>query len=122
MKTIFAVSLNIVLYIVYIVLVSLMFSFAFPQILDLLGKPLLDTNDPFFDKIQIVIMIVVLIITAVLRKYFYIPIENDSHELADSIHEYEQNKKKNKKKHVEQSSVASDEKEDIKIYIDKEIK
>ena len=103
MKTIFVVSINIVLYIVYAVLISLMFSFAFPQILELLGKPLLEVNDPFFDKVQIVIMISVLLITAVLRKYFYVSLENEPEEIKQSaVKESIKSQKQEYKKITEQ--------------------
>jgi len=67
------VILNIILYIFYVLAASLAFSFIFPLVLKIFGANILNANDPIFGKIQIFIIFLVLIVTVILRKHFYIP-------------------------------------------------
>ena len=66
------IVLNILLYVFYVLVVSLTFSFVFPQILSVLWKPIPDVNDPVFFNTQIVILVLVLIVTVIARRYLYI--------------------------------------------------
>ena len=70
----YRVILNILFFIFYILLASIIFSFTFPSILVLLWKDVLSPTDPIFDKIQIVILVLVPVFTLIFRKYFYLPI------------------------------------------------
>ena len=65
---------NILFFIFYLLLASLIFSFIFPLILIILRQDILNPNSPVFNIIQIIIWIIVLIFTIVYRKYFYLPI------------------------------------------------
>ena len=64
--------LNILFYIFYVLIISLFFSFAFPQILRILDKPIPEPSDPLFSKTQIIIIVGVFIMTVILRKYLYL--------------------------------------------------
>jgi hypothetical protein len=110
------IALNILLYIFYVLVISLTFSFVFPQILNILGKPIPEVNDPVFYKTQIVILVLVLIISTITRKYLYIGCCSYSE---DEVKEVPVKKQKEKKKETVESESFDDE---MKIYIDKEIK
>ncbi|MCH2188946.1 hypothetical protein MK079_03915 [Candidatus Gracilibacteria bacterium] len=118
MKNVFVISVNIVLYIVYVLLLSLLFSFAFPQILAFLDRPLLSVHDPFFDKVQIVIMVLVLVISAIFRKYFYLSL-SASPALTPSSSPTEKGVKESPQPPLLK---GEQEEEELKIYIDKEKK
>ncbi|MDP2090486.1 MAG: hypothetical protein Q8K30_02710 [Candidatus Gracilibacteria bacterium] len=75
----YRVVLNMLFYIFYVLLVSIIFSFIFPSILLMLGKDILDPTDPIFEIIQVAIVVLIFIFTLILRKYFYLPIFS-SHE------------------------------------------
>jgi len=68
------VIVNILFCIFYILLTSVIFSFVFPFILKVFGQPILNPSDPIFDKIQIAIIVIVLVISLIFRRYFYLPI------------------------------------------------
>lgn len=65
------IIVNIVLYVLYVLVASIAFSFIFPLVLQILGKGLLGPNDPIFVKIQIFIAFLVLVITIIMRRHFY---------------------------------------------------
>jgi len=65
---------NILFYIFYVLVISIIFSFSFPILLQLFWKVIINSWDPIFDKIQYTIFILVLIITLIFRKRFYLPI------------------------------------------------
>ena len=125
------IILNIFLYFLYVFIVSLIFSFLFPQILLILWKPILDPSDPFFYKTQVMIAVFLLFFTMIFRKYVYISI--NSFEESDQKNTSIQ-KKETKKKDIfsqpPQKDISSQKNKDvqtwedigIKIYIDKEIK
>lgn len=75
----YRVVLNMLFYIFYVLLVSIIFSFIFPSILLMLWKDILDPTDPIFEIIQVAIVVLIFIFTLILRKYFYLPIFS-SHE------------------------------------------
>ena len=112
------IALNILLYIFYVLVVSLIFSFVFPQILTLLWKPIPNIDDPIFYKTQIVIIVLVLIVTTIGRKYLYI---GCGHCQDDEVKKITPKKKKKEQiiKEIVESESFDDE---MKIYIDKEIK
>jgi len=116
------VLLNIIIYVFYVLVASIVFSFLFPLVLQLFGKEILTPSDPIFAKIQIFIALLVLIVSLILRKHFYITLE-DSEEKTQS---YTQTKKSPEKKQTQknkkQTQKSDDADEEIKIYVDKEIK
>ncbi len=65
---------NMLFYIFYVLLVSIIFSFIFPTILVILWKDVLDPSDPLFANIQIAIFILIFIFTLTFRKFFYLPV------------------------------------------------
>ncbi len=84
--------INIVFFILYVLFLSLVFSFVYPLVLDILWKEIQSFDNPIFAQIQIVIIVFVLFITLVFRKYFYISIktetaekEEDDKETSDEI-------------------------------------
>ena len=107
--------INIILYIVYVLVVSVIFSFIFPMILSLLGKWVLDPTDPVFAKIQIAIALLVLIVSLVARKYFYKPLFTEKQTTKVAVED-----KKSYTKTVKEK--AEKQKGKMKIYVDKEIK
>lgn len=135
----FKAMINILLYILYVLFVSLIFSFVFPLVMQGLGKevlnPALPENRALFDKIQIFIAIFVLLLSLILRKYFYVSCKNEESEKKVVIKESYTAKKKQEKaeapktqkvekeQKVEQKPKNKDEEdEEIKIYVEKEIK
>lgn len=128
------VILNILFYFFYVWLVSVIFSFVFPQALLLLGKTIPNPANPVFYKTQILIIVLVLVLSIIARKYLYISIHNDDAKTYiwlglseeetkyEPIKEQELTKKKPRKiekKHTGWQKMAV---EWMKIYINKEIK
>ena len=113
------VFLNVFLYCVYVVVTSLIFSLLFPILLQVLGKTVLDPLDPVFMKIQIFIAVLVLLLTLILRKYFYIALKHPVREIKESYTIKKAQEKVQKKPEVQMEGVEDDE---IKIYVEKEIK
>ncbi len=112
------IILNIILYLVYVVIFWFLFWLLFPIILELLNKPILNPNDPVFDKIAIILAFLVLLVTIFLRKYFYISF---SWNIVDKkrIEEIKENKKEEKldkeyEKNVEENN------DDLEIFVWKE--
>lgn len=70
----YRVVLNMLFYIFYVLLVSIIFSFIFPTILVILWKSVLEPTNPLFVKIQYTIVILVFIFTLAYRKFFYLPV------------------------------------------------
>lgn len=70
----YRVVLNMLFYVFYVLLVSILFSFIFPTILVILWKSVLEPNDPVFANIQIAIVVLVFIFTLTFRKFFYLPV------------------------------------------------
>lgn len=71
----YRIILNILFYVFYVILISVAFSFIFPTILVILWQNIISPVNPIFDNIQIVIIVLVLLITLLFRKYFYLPIK-----------------------------------------------
>ncbi|MDA9129117.1 hypothetical protein N9J72_01405 [Candidatus Gracilibacteria bacterium] len=63
---------NLFLFAFYVLFFSLVFSFAFPLVLQAMGKPVMNPADPMFIKIQLFVAILVLLISIIWRKYFYL--------------------------------------------------
>jgi len=117
--------INIILYIVYVLIASLIFSFLFPIVMQILGQEILDprnaANAATFAKIQYFIALLVLLISLILRKYFYLCSERKT-EVVTVKESYTAKKKiTNTEKSSISKELESDE-DDIKIYIEKEIK
>lgn len=113
------VFLNVFLYCVYVVLTSLIFSLLFPIILQVLGKTVLDPMNPVFLKIQIFIAVLVLLLTLILRKYFYVALKSAPVEIQESYTIKKAQEKVQKKPEIKMQATEDDE---IKIYVEKEIK
>ncbi|MDD3303096.1 MAG: hypothetical protein PHN31_06085 [Candidatus Gracilibacteria bacterium] len=73
----FKVVINFVAYVGYTALLSLVFSFLFPITLKLFGKEPLNPSDPVFVKIQVSIAIIILFVTIIFRKYFYVSLSSN---------------------------------------------
>ncbi|MCD5375193.1 hypothetical protein LR010_01935 [Candidatus Gracilibacteria bacterium] len=116
--------INIVLYILYVVLAWVVFSFIFPLVMQVFGQEIINpaANMALFDKIAIFIAILVLLISLILRKYFYICGQNE--ETVVYRESYTAKKKPvNKKKTTKTVKIEEeDDDEEIKIYVEKEIK
>jgi len=87
------------------------------------GSEVIDprANMDLYDKIAIFIAILVLIVSLIFRKYFYISLKNDKEVIIEEKVSYTQKAKKApaKTKKVVSKDVDDDE---IKIYVEKEIK
>lgn len=125
---IFRLALNIWWFLVYTFVFSIIFSFLFPIILKLLWKQILNPADPIFAKIQLVIAIIVLGITLYFRKYCYMSLSDDNEQYTKVEKLNIKNKRKDDTKDdtkddfkffVEQEN---DDEDELKIYVDKEIK
>ena len=143
---IFKLIINFVAYIGYTIFLSIIFSFAFPFIQKLMWKELYNPTDPIFTKIQITIAVVVLIITLIFRKYFYLSLRKYNDIPEDIVEEIMEEKqelekdwlnfdmktddtepKKNPNKENEYVFKMDDkdneeDNDNLKIFVDKEIK
>lgn len=113
-------AINFAVYIIYTFIVSILFSFVFPLLLKLFWKTLYASNDPIFTKIQFLIALIVLIISVIYRKYFYLSLSWDDSVIENFKKHKEQ--KKNKKIDLDNLNNYYWDDDDIKIYVDKEIK
>lgn len=123
------VMINIILYVVYVLFVSVVFSFVFPLILQAFGQEIIHPSDPVYSKIQYFIVILVLLVSLVFRKHFYVSLKPEQEEIKVEVKEsYTASKKKQvnstkaKTTAKKQSPKKSKDDEDIKIYVEKEIK
>lgn len=134
--------INFVAYVWYTLLLSIIFSISFPFILTMMWKEVLDPADPIFIKIQISIAVIVFVITIMFRKYFYLTLRKDSDISEEKVEKKVEIKEKqtemdwlnfdNKSDNKEPEKVVIKEKEynfsmdadddDLKIFVDKEIK
>jgi len=64
--------LNIFLYVIYVVVFSVIFSLLFPVLMNLFTGKTLNPDSQIFANIQYFIAIIVLLVSLILRKYFYI--------------------------------------------------
>ncbi|MFA5917105.1 MAG: hypothetical protein WC850_02615 [Candidatus Gracilibacteria bacterium] len=143
---IFKLIINFIAYLGYTLLLSVIFSFSFPFILMMMGKELYNPTDPIFMKIQISIALIVLVLTVIFRKYFYMSLNhikseeiNDFEEVNNDTLKTDKLEKeikkedwlnfdiKNTSEKKEDYTFKMDEDEtkeedDIKIFMDKEIK
>lgn len=109
----YRVILNVLFFIFYVLLVSISFSFIFPSIMVLLGKQPLNPTDPIFDNIQIGIVILVVVLSIIFRKYFYLPTKEDK---------VEQVVIKKQTKNIKKEKNNNSKKTELDIKIGKEIK
>lgn len=133
-KTVF----NVFLYILYVLLASVVFSFIFPLIMQLFGQDVLDPSSGVFIKIQYFIAILVLLISLILRRYFYICGRSEKEILVVEENNYTAKKKQVTKKKAEKvvkketkkqakidkvvEKLQENDSDEIKIYVEKEIK
>ncbi len=110
----YRVVLNILFYVFYVIIISVIFSFVFPAIRVFLWKDIIAPTNPIFDTIQIIIIILVLLISLLFRKYFYLPIKDKS--IKKKV--FNKGKKEKKKEKRKEESEESD----LDIKIGKEIK
>ncbi len=139
--------INIALYCIYVICISFVFSFFFPLALRLMGKNIPHYADPVFVKIQVFIAALVLLLSLIFRKYLYTSCKDkkylsaknqksSSNPTTTQAHNHQKTVKKTvktpakktpakAKKPVKKraSSQAKTKKEDdMKIYVEKEIK
>lgn len=119
--------LNILLYIIYVLVFSVLFSGIFALYMYYFSESSLNPNSPIFANIQYFIAVLVLLISLILRKYFYIWAARKEVTLKVESNNYTAKKKPVKAKKtiktklVEDKIVEEDE-DEIKIYVEKEIK
>lgn len=112
-------AINFLAYVFYTFVVSIIFSFVFPLWMKLFWRSPLAPENPIFAKIQIVIIILVLVLTIIYRKYFYLTLRKE--EVKDETISVKVKKVKKDKKHdFEDAKDYNDD--ELKIYVDKEIK
>lgn len=123
------VLLNIFLYILYVVVFSLVFSLLFPLVMNLLTGRTLNPDTQLFTNIQYFIAILVLLISLILRKYFYIWAAQKLQTHNIETQSYTAKKKplkspKAKKNTAVEEKISQEEsdEDEIKIYVEKEIK
>jgi hypothetical protein len=119
----YRVVLNILFYVFYVILVSIAFSFIFPTILVIFWQDVIAPNNPIFDTIQIVIIILVLLFSVLFRKFFYLPIkEKIDNKTEQEFREFKkQEKEKGNENTKNENKEISDELE-LDIKVGKEIK
>jgi len=113
----YRIVLNVLFYVFYVIVVSIAFSFIFPTVLVILWQDVISPNNPIFDTIQIIIIILVLLISLLFRKFFYLPIREKAE--INTKKEF----KKYKKKEVKEEEIENkNDKIELDIKIGKEIK
>ena len=100
LPVVFKAIINILLFVFYAVLAGVLTGIAYGWVLTLLGKSIPHQSNPVNTKIFILVALVVLIVTMVLRRYFYLCLENKKQEVV----------------------VDTTQDEGLKIQIEKEIK
>lgn len=121
------ILLNIIFFVIYSVIWIILWDFIFWWLIfKVLWKTIPWDSDPIHLKIAWVVLVTILVITALLRKYFYLPVSIKSDNIAPN------NTKTSEKKPVKEEKVEIEEEtkeeklaeawEKMKIYIDKEIK
>lgn len=106
------IVLNIIFFIVYSIITMNFTNFLFDSILHFSWKVVPKSNDIVHLKIAWVVLIFVLFLTILFRKYFYLSL--------DTKKVKKQTNKK--KKTINKEEENKEENEKLKIYIDKEIK
>jgi len=119
--------INILLYVVYVVVFALIFWFIFAVYVYYFTDGSFNTSSPIFTNMQYFIAILVLLVTLILRKYFYIGSAKKELTLKVESNNYTAKKKPVKAKKTETTKLAGDkivedDEEEIKIYVEKEIK
>ena len=118
----YRIILNILFYVFYVIVTSIAFSFIFPTVLVILWQEVIAPNNPIFDTIQIIILVLVLLITILFRKYFYLSIkEKVEKKNTKKDIEFKEYEKKDKKENSKDKELINDELE-LDIKIGKEIK
>ena len=119
---------NILLYIVYVIIFTLIFWVVFAAYVYYFTDGSFNTNSPIFANMQYFIAMVVLLITLILRKYFYLWAARKEVTLKVESNNYTakkkpvNTKKTVKTKLVEEKIVEDIDEDEIKIYVEKEIK
>lgn len=117
----YRIILNVLFYVFYVILASVSFSFIFPTILVILWQDIIAPNNPIFDTIQIFIIVLVLLISLLFRKYFYLPIK-EKIETKKEVKFKEYLKKEDiKEKKIDEIKIEDDIQE-LDIKVGKEIK
>ena len=75
------IILNVVFYIVYVLVISLLFGLALWALLNFFDKPLIEDWTIISYVLQAFVAIIVLFVTILYRKYFYIKIESENKEI-----------------------------------------
>lgn len=110
------IVMNIILFIVYAFIWIFIWNFLYWLIQFLLKNPVASSTDPIHKKIAIISMLIVLLVSWLLRKYFYFPVcvKNEDKQI-------NKNEKNSTKQVIEEEKIINEEPK-MKIYIDKEIK
>ena len=74
------VLINVILLGIYFVIWSVIAAIIYGVVWMVLGYNIPKPTDPVFDKIGIVALVVTIVITAVYRKYFYMPLTSEEME------------------------------------------
>ena len=120
----YRVVLNILFYIFYVLIISIVFSFVYPAIATLLSYQIVDIeNRIFYISVQIIILVIVLVLSLIFRKFFYLPIVYKSNISKSQIKKENKIKKEKKveklmKKYIEKENDSLE----LDIKIGKEIK
>jgi len=86
----------------------------------MLGKEIPSISDPIHMKVAILVIVFIILITGLLRKYFYLSCKKNTNEsILKNKSVIEKAEKELEKLKVEKKEELDDE---MKIYIDKEIK
>lgn len=117
----YRIILNVLFYVFYVILASVSFSFIFPTILVILWQDIIAPNNPVFDIIQIFIIVLVLLISLLFRKYFYLPIK-EKIETKKEVKFKEYLKKEDKKEKEIDEIKIEDDIQELDIKVGKEIK
>lgn len=118
---------NIILYIVYVIVFSFVFSGVFAIYMYYFTDSSLNASSPIFVNIQYFIAILVLITSLIFRKYFYIWAPKKDITLQVESNNYTAKKKPVSSKKTIKTKWVNDkielkEDDEIKIYVEKEIK
>ncbi len=114
--------LNILFFGIYSLIWIILWNFLYGLVLNSLWKAVPWSSDPVHMKLAVLVIILIALITVLLRKYFYFSCKTDTSKNIpkDKTVINKKEEKKIKKVEIEKKDEAQDD--EMKIYIDKEIK
>lgn len=114
------VLINIILFLIYSFIWIILWDFLYWLIQVIIKNPVAWSLDPIHEKVAIISILIILLVSWLFRKYFYFPIYiRQEVKQIEKKEIYTQKVKQEVKQEIEEEQI---EEPKMKIYIDKEIK